>query len=405
MLASTSVSFDLSVFELFAPLAWGRHGDPGRADALALAGAGLPAADRGAAARHGALGGCAELVRLSGACRRRCGRSSCGGEALPAPLVAALYGLAHGRAGVQPLRPDGGHDLLDLLVAGRSGWTAPVRRSAGRSPNDAGVRAGPRARSRCRSGCPGELYLGGDGPGPRLPGPAGADGGALRPDPVRGEPGARMYRTGDLARWRPDGDLEFLGRIDHQVKIRGFRIELGGDRGGARRAPGGARGGGGGARGRAGRQAAGRLRGGAEPGDGAETELRGRLLRRAAGVHGALGLRGPGGAAADAQRQGRPRGALPAPEPAGRRDARLRGAAHAGRGAAGGDLGRGAGRGAGGASTTTSSTWAAIRCWRRGWCRGCARRFGVELPLRGALRGADGGGAGRGGGGARWARA
>lgn len=41
------------------------------------------------------------------------------------------------------------------------------------------------------------------------------------------KPGTLMYRTGDLARWLPDGNIEFLGRIDHQVKIRGFRIELG----------------------------------------------------------------------------------------------------------------------------------------------------------------------------------
>ena len=46
-------------------------------------------------------------------------------------------------------------------------------------------------------------------------------------DPYSGEPGARLYKTGDLARYLPDGNVEYLGRMDYQVKFHGFRIELG----------------------------------------------------------------------------------------------------------------------------------------------------------------------------------
>ncbi|MEN9867793.1 MAG: hypothetical protein RL748_3383, partial [Pseudomonadota bacterium] len=46
-------------------------------------------------------------------------------------------------------------------------------------------------------------------------------------DPARPGSSARLYQSGDLVRWLPDGNLEFLGRIDHQIKLRGFRIELG----------------------------------------------------------------------------------------------------------------------------------------------------------------------------------
>ncbi|HTQ81129.1 MAG TPA: amino acid adenylation domain-containing protein, partial [Thermoanaerobaculia bacterium] len=80
------------------------------------------------------------------------------------------------------------------------------------------------------TGVPGELYVGGIGIARgylRRPDLTAAK---FVPDPFAarlGEPGARVYQTGDLVRWTADGDMDFLGRLDHQVKLRGLRIELG----------------------------------------------------------------------------------------------------------------------------------------------------------------------------------
>ena len=76
-------------------------------------------------------------------------------------------------------------------------------------------------------GVPGELYVGGRGIARGYLNRPEMNESRFLPDPFSGLPQARLYKTGDLARYLPDGNLEFLGRIDQQVKIRGFRIELG----------------------------------------------------------------------------------------------------------------------------------------------------------------------------------
>jgi amino acid adenylation domain-containing protein len=76
-------------------------------------------------------------------------------------------------------------------------------------------------------GIPGELYIGGHGVARGYLNRPDLTAWNFIPDSFSGNRGARLYRTGDRARYLPDGNIEFLERIDNQVKIRGFRIELG----------------------------------------------------------------------------------------------------------------------------------------------------------------------------------
>ncbi|WP_260957914.1 non-ribosomal peptide synthetase [Pseudomonas citri] len=76
-------------------------------------------------------------------------------------------------------------------------------------------------------GVPGEIYIGGAGVARGYLNRDDLTAERFLKDPFSNTPNARMYKTGDLGRYLPDGNIEYLGRNDDQVKIRGFRIELG----------------------------------------------------------------------------------------------------------------------------------------------------------------------------------
>jgi amino acid adenylation domain-containing protein len=219
VLAATSICFDLSVFEIFAPLAAG-----GR---VILAGNALELPRLPAAAEvtlvNTVPSAIAELAR--------------GGDIPPGVLTVNLAG--------EPLR-----GVLAREVYARSevvrvinlygptedttySTQAPVAREGRREPSIGRPLSGRRAYVLARDGepapvgVPGELHLSGAGLARGYLGRPELTAERFIPDPYGEMPGARVYRSGDLARYRPDGDLEYLGRLDHQVKVRGFRIELG----------------------------------------------------------------------------------------------------------------------------------------------------------------------------------
>ncbi len=221
VLASTSITFDMSVFELFAPLAWG--GTVILAEnALALPE--LPAAAAGEVRVVDTVpSAMAELLRAGGV-PASVVTVNLGGEAVQRALADRIYA----EPGIERLYNVYGPSEDTTF----STW-ALIERESERAPSIGRPLDGEQAWVVDRHlqpvpvGVAGELFLGGEGVSRGYLGRPELTAERFVPDPFSNEPGARMYRVGDLVRYRPDGILEFLGRLDHQVKVRGYRIEPG----------------------------------------------------------------------------------------------------------------------------------------------------------------------------------
>jgi amino acid adenylation domain-containing protein len=145
-------------------------------------------------------------------------KALCGGEALAPDLAASLA-----RASSEAWNMYGPTETTIWSTASRLRGGGDVR--IGRPILNTQVYVLDGHGQPAAIGVAGELHIGGAGLARGYRGRAGLTAERFVPSPF-GE-GERLYRTGDVARWRVDGELEYLGRIDHQVKLRGYRIELG----------------------------------------------------------------------------------------------------------------------------------------------------------------------------------
>jgi amino acid adenylation domain-containing protein len=219
VLASTSLCFDLSIFELFVTLSAGGTVVLA-ANALALAEAPgvaqvslintVPSAIR-ELLRLEAVPTSVEIVNLAG-------------EALPAPLVEELYALPQIRAVYNLYGPSEDTTYSTGALMRRE---AGAKVTIGRALPQKQVHVFGERMELLPVGVTGELYMAGRGLARGYLNAAALTAERFVPHPYSTAPGARLYRTGDLARWLASGEVEFLGRRDQQVKLRGYRIELG----------------------------------------------------------------------------------------------------------------------------------------------------------------------------------
>ncbi|MCP4655911.1 MAG: amino acid adenylation domain-containing protein, partial [bacterium] len=228
VLASTSICFDLSVFELFVPLS---RGGTVILAATALDLPALPAASE-VTLINTVPSAMAELLRAGGV-GPGVRTINLAGEPLRRALVDEIAGLGTAGRVLNLYGPseDTTYSTSTVVAQGMSAEPTIGRPVAGTRSYlvDRDLRPVP-------AGVVGELLLAGEGLARGYLDRPEQTASRFPPDPWSAWPGTlhlspsggtRMYRTGDLARFAPDGELEFLGRIDHQVKVRGFRIELG----------------------------------------------------------------------------------------------------------------------------------------------------------------------------------
>ena len=227
LLAVTTLSFDIAALELFLPLAVGSRlvmvsretASDGNSLLERLAGSGatvmqatpatwrllLEAGWEGSGRLKVLCGGEALPKQLAGQVSKRC--SSLWN--MYGPTEATIWSTVHKVGPETDLAAGSGPVPIGRPIANTTAYVL-----------DSHLRPVP-------VGVGGELHIGGEGLARGYLGRPELTAEKFIPDPFDGGSGERLYKTGDLARYRPDGSLEYLGRLDDQVKVRGFRIELG----------------------------------------------------------------------------------------------------------------------------------------------------------------------------------